>query len=158
MTDPLLCTLGEESAAKIDFLRAGARQDPDTGRFVAVGVNRRHCRPLHPYGARLVRDGLMRLVRAGSDRSRNSALVITDKGLTELARLEKRLAKRARKDAASPQGRAPGAGGRPWMRTRDQVRDARKRAAQDARHRKSARARKAAAAHVLAGTCAGPFS
>lgn len=98
-TKDLLATVGDATAAKIDFLRAGSRVGPETGKTRPVGVNRMHCRPLHPHGKRLVDEGLMRLVRSGTKKSQHTALVITEAGRAELVRLEKRLARRARKDA-----------------------------------------------------------
>lgn len=93
-------TFGEYSAAKFDFLSAGAdRIDPETGERGGVGVNYNHCRPLHPHGYRMMREGLMRLERhsRGGGKCFISVLVITDAGLAELARLQKRAAKRARR-------------------------------------------------------------
>lgn len=81
-----MATLGDASAAKFDFLHAGRSGN-------RVGVNRMHCRPFHPHGKKLVEAGLMRLERDGLPSSRHTALVITDKGLEELTRMEKKLAK-----------------------------------------------------------------
>lgn len=77
-------TVGDATAARYDFLAAAAKGG-------SIGVNRRHCRPLHPHGLRLVKDGLMTLSRSGSKSCRHTALHITEKGLAELARLRKRL-------------------------------------------------------------------
>jgi hypothetical protein len=98
-------------AAKLDYLSAGRnRIDPETGVRGGVGVNRTHCRPLHPYGMKMIKEGLMRLTRSGGgSRTKHSALVITDKGLEELARLEKRAAAQSRKFAS--QEPAPGTAG-----------------------------------------------
>jgi hypothetical protein len=95
-------------AAKLDYLSAGrSRIDPETGLRGGVGVNRTHCRPLHPYGMKMIKDGLMRLTRSGRPSSKHSALIITNEGLEELARLEKRANAHARKYAS--QDVAPGA-------------------------------------------------
>lgn len=91
---------GDYSAAKLDYLSAAAdRIDPETGERRGVGVNYNHCRPLHPHGYKMMRDGLMRLERysRGGGKCFMSALVITDAGLAELARLQKRAGKRARR-------------------------------------------------------------
>jgi len=91
---------GDYTRAKLDFLAAArARIDPETGCRGGVGVNRRHCRPLAPHGLRMVRDGLMQMTRDGQRLSRYSALVITDAGLAELARIERRQKRQARRHA-----------------------------------------------------------
>lgn len=80
----LLASLGTPTAAKFDFLYAGRNETP-------VGVNRRHCRQLHPHGKALVDAGLMRMTRDGTPSSRHTALIITEKGQAELARLTKKV-------------------------------------------------------------------
>lgn len=93
---------GDYTRAKLDFLAAGRQRiDPETGRRGGVGVNRMHCRPLAPHGQRMVRDGLMRIDREGMPSCRHTVLIITDAGLEELARLERRAARRARKHATA---------------------------------------------------------
>lgn len=81
-------TVGQHTAARYDFLQAGERGHETGG---GVGVNRRHCRPLHPYGQRLVEEGLMTIHRQGTKSCAHTSLRITEKGLAELARLRKRL-------------------------------------------------------------------
>lgn len=97
-------TFGEYTSAKLDFLAAaGTRIDPETGARGTIGVNRRHCRPLHPHGLRMVRDGLMKISRNTSMtlRCRHTVLTITDDGVAELARLQKREAKTQRRHEMS---------------------------------------------------------
>lgn len=91
---------GDYSAAKLDYLSAAAASiDPESDRLGGIGVNYSHCRPLHPHGYRMVRDGLMRLDRhsRGGGKCFISVLIITEEGLAELSRLKKRAAKRARR-------------------------------------------------------------
>lgn len=85
--------VGQATRQKIDFLLAAERAE--TLGFGGVGVNARHCRPLHPHGLRLVRDGLMTLSRDGGtgrkrSASRRTRLTLTQAGREELARLRRK--------------------------------------------------------------------
>ena len=105
MDRKFLATVGEYTAAKIDYLGAGRDHiDPETGRRGGVGVNSNHCRPLHPHGQRMIQEGLMTLERIGTDRCRHTVMVITDKGLAEIDRLEHRLRKKERRHGNDPTG------------------------------------------------------
>lgn len=86
---------GAYTVAKLDFLSASRPSEGEDPHH--VGVNRQWCRALHPYGQRMVNDGLMTLHRDGPGKARHTFLCITQKGLDELARLEKRKAARERK-------------------------------------------------------------
>lgn len=82
-------TVGQHTAARYDFLEAGARVHDSPGG--GVGVNRKWCRPLHPHGQRLVEEGLMTIHRQGTRSCAHTHLRITKKGLAELTRMRKRL-------------------------------------------------------------------
>lgn len=102
MDRTLLSTVGSYTAAKIDFLDAArARIDLETGRREGIRVNAQHCRPLHPHGQKMVEDGLMKVRRTSAlgPRTSYTTLVITDKGLDELGRLENRMRKREKRHA-----------------------------------------------------------
>jgi hypothetical protein len=87
---------GAYTVAKLDFLSAARATEGEEHH--PVGVNRRWCRQLQPYGQRMVNDGLMTLHRDGGlGKARHTFLCITDKGLEELERLEKKMAARERK-------------------------------------------------------------
>lgn len=123
MDRKLLATVGEYTAAKLDFLAAGkARIDPETGERGAIYVNHMHCRPLHPHGMRMVKAGLFEIDRGGLSSSRHTRLVITDAGLAELARLEKRLARAERRHGSEETGYVrPGTGRKPVFRQRSKA-------------------------------------
>ena len=81
--------VGQATAQKIDFLLAAERHDALFSQ--GIGVNDRYCRPLHPHGLRLVREGLMSLSRDRVlGRKRRTRLAITEKGREELARLRRK--------------------------------------------------------------------
>lgn len=75
---------GEYTTAKLEFLQRAMR-------YWGCAVNRKHCPPLHPHGARMIKDGLVTLRRDGAAKTRTSRLIITPAGVAELRRLEKRL-------------------------------------------------------------------
>ncbi|MFZ3584567.1 hypothetical protein ACOI1H_20745 [Loktanella sp. DJP18] len=94
---------GDYTTAKLDYLAAASKRiDAETGERGGIAVNRMHARPLHPHGLRMIRDGLMRIARHDSftKTCRHTVLVITDDGLAELARLNRRAAKIQRRDDA----------------------------------------------------------
>ena len=74
--------VGEFTQAKIQFLQAAMRR-------AGHGINRKNCRPLHPHGKRLLDEGLLTL-RREDIMPRYSYVMITDKGIAELRRLEQK--------------------------------------------------------------------
>ncbi len=94
---------GDYTRAKLEFLEAahsfpGDLDDPDP----SMPVNIKWGRPLHPHGARMVRDGLFTLSRTRatgrkSSNKRVTLLTLTEKGAAELARLQRRADRAARR-------------------------------------------------------------
>ena len=98
---------GAYAAAKLDFMRAALHIEKVLSIRPGVVVNTRGTRRLHPHGQRMVQDGLMELIReVRGERCRRTVLVVTEEGRAELARLEKRAARTARRHGAT--GQLPG--------------------------------------------------
>lgn len=95
---------GDYTRAKLDYLAHAQRMmalDNETHQG-SIAVNIKWCRPLHPYGMRMVRDGFFTLSRRGgtgrkSSAKRMSFLTITEEGLAELSRLQRRARKAAKR-------------------------------------------------------------
>jgi hypothetical protein len=102
MQKTLPYVFGDAARARYDFLLASFSKTADETGHNPVGVNRRHCRPLHPHGMRLVKEGLMTLGRdvyGWSNTSRTSYVTITPKGVDELIRLQKILDRKGKRNA-----------------------------------------------------------
>ena len=96
---------GDYTAAKLQYLSKAARLHPETMIPMGAPLDCKGGLPSHPYGIRMVKDGLAIIRREirWSHKNRRSYLLITEQGRKELQRLMKRVEKTSRRHAHEPE-------------------------------------------------------